>query len=90
MERIIFINGVYHSQFFISDALAFLDSFCLNNGFEPSEVQMYLPLTEEQSSLIDSYVDNGDHLQLKNGQAIIVGMDNGEEVVKHTINLTPA
>lgn len=90
METVLFINGVYHSQYSVSDLQTFLESFCLNNGLLLSEVKAYLPLTVEQKAQLDAALDEDSSLFMKDGKYMVTEKEGGFDVVKFEISLTLA
>lgn len=87
MERIIFVNGKYHSQFQIFDQASFLNSFCINNGFEESEVVIKKLPNATQQTQINSKLASGRRLSYENGKAVLYKKLNGNEVIDLQIEL---
>jgi hypothetical protein len=70
---IVFINGVYHSVFQVFEDLdTFKTQFCLNNGLDLGEVEIYEDLTsDQQDQVAAALLNQGSSLRYSAGQAIV-------------------
>lgn len=89
MELVIFINGVYHSHFIISDLNTFLPNFCTNNGVEESEVSLFHPLTVEQKNQVQLLLDENSTLRMYQGKVQVIERIEGTDTAKIEIQLQP-
>jgi hypothetical protein len=81
MERIIFVNGKYHSTFNIFDLNSFKASFAINNGLEESEVSICkLPTAQENEQLLQAKNEGG-RVVFVNNTVKALKIEDNEEVV---------
>jgi hypothetical protein len=89
MELVVFINGVYHSLFFVTDLETFLPSFCTNNGLEVSEVSLFHNLTIEQQNQIQSLLSETSTLKIHQGKVQVIERIEDTDTIKIEIQLQP-
>ncbi len=89
MELVLFINGVYHSHFSVTDLNTFLPNFCINSGVEESEVSLFHPLTVEQNNQVQSLLNENSTLKIHQGKVQVIERIEDTDTVKIEIQLQP-
>lgn len=82
MNILVFIRGLYHSEFVVFDTANFLNNFCINMDIPQSDVKLYHALTEEQKLTIKELDDSEDNTFLFEDEKALVRNNSGEVILE--------